>query len=110
MPVQTDSRVQECIEQCQRCQQFCLETINKRLGSGGTPTDAEDIRMMLACVEICGACLRFMMLGSPMLSRVCGVCADVCEACSKECGRMQDTACADVCRQCADSCRAVAHA
>jgi hypothetical protein len=110
MAVQTDSRVQDCIERCQRCQQFCLETINKHLGSGSTQADAEDIRMMMACVEICSACVRFMLLGSPLMARVCGVCAEVCDACSKECGRMKDVVCADVCRQCADSCRAVAQA
>jgi hypothetical protein len=102
--------MQKCIEQCQKCQEFCLDTINQCLKRGGPHADPDHIRMLMACAEICDTCARFMLLGSSLYAKVCEVCADVCDACSKECGRLQDTVCADTCRRCTEICRQTAMA
>ena len=67
------------------------------------------IRLLSDCAEICQTSANFMLRGSELHSRTCGVCAEVCERCATECDRMGDDAqmkvCADMCRRCAESCR-----
>lgn len=108
------AEVQECIDRCQTCHSVCLETVNHSLEIGGPHAQADHIRMLLACAEICDTSARFMLLGSRHHSRTCDVCAEVCEACAKDCERFGDDdlmrQCADICRRCAESCRQMARA
>ena len=107
-----DDRMQECIDRCQTCQETCLETVQHCLQKGGKHAEATHISTLLACAEICDTSARFMLLGSEFDGRVCGVCAEVCEACAVSCERMADDetmqACADECRRCAESCQQMA--
>lgn len=111
MPHHMSPTVRECIEACQSCQQICLESVNHCLERGGKHAEADHIRMLLACAEICATSARLMLLGSPHHPRVCDVCAEVCAACAEDCSRFDDemmTRCADACRRCAESCREMA--
>lgn len=53
-----------------------------------------------------------MVRGSQFSGRVCGVYADLCDACAQECQRIADgdimRQCAEACRRCADLCRQMA--
>jgi len=112
MAHQNDPRLQECIDRCRSCQEICLETVNHCLAMGGRHAEADHIRMLLACAEICDTSARFMLLGSKHHTLTCEVCAEVCEACAKDCERFSDDEtmqqCAEICRRCAESCRQMA--
>ena len=103
---------QHCIQECLQCHSICLETLTHCLQKGGAHAEAAHIRLLLDCVEICQTSANFMLRGSDLHSRTCGVCAEVCERCAQDCERMGDDAqmkaCAEACRRCAESCRQMA--
>lgn len=104
--------MRDCIEECQSCHAVCLETVTHCLQQGGKHAEADHIRLMLDCVEICQTSANFMLRGSELHSQTCGVCAAVCEQCATDCERVGDDEmmgrCAETCRQCAESCRRMA--
>lgn len=106
------TQMEECITNCQDCHHICLETINYCLQKGGQHANAAHIRLLLDCAEICQTSANFMLRGSDLHIRTCGVCAELCEHCAQGCTQMGDDAqmqvCADACRRCADSCRRMA--
>jgi hypothetical protein len=79
---------------------------------GGRHAESAHIRLMLDCAEICQTSANFMLRGSELHSRTCGVCAEVCERCARDCEQLGDDAhmraCAEACRRCADSCKHMA--
>ena len=114
MAHQSDPRMQECIDRCHGCQEVCLETVGHCLEMGGEHAEADHIRTLLACAEICETSARFMLLQSAHHTRTCEVCAEVCEACAEDCERLGEDEtmqrCADACRRCVESCRQMARA
>jgi hypothetical protein len=69
---------------------------------------AQCIRLDIDCAEICRLATGFMARGSSFAQELCLACADVCEACGKECRKFPMAhcqACADACVRCADECR-----
>lgn len=101
--------VQECIENCQNCHAVCLETIQHCLERGGDHASSDLVRLLLNCAEICATSAHFMLTGSDFHPRMCGLCAEICEACESSCRSVdprdeQMKICADACRRCADSC------
>ncbi len=102
--------MEECIQACTNCHHICLETISHCLQMGGKHAESNHIRLLLDCAQICQTSADFMLRGSDLHPRTCGVCAEVCERCADDCERVdpndtQMRACADVCRRCAASCR-----
>jgi hypothetical protein len=105
-----DARMEECVNQCLSCYRVCLETVQHCLKRGGKHAEAEHIRLLLDCVDICHTSADFMLRGSPLHVRTCAVCAEACERCAESCESMagdDDTMrrCAEACRACAESCR-----
>ncbi len=96
-----------CVEECLRCHSMCLGMASHHcLVAGGKHVGVTHFRLMLACAESCQAAANFMLVGSEKHKAMCGLCADICEACAQSCeelGDMQD--CVDACRRCAESCR-----
>lgn len=105
-----EEAMQACIDACVRCHQVCLQTAtNYCLETGGRHLEPEHFRLMLACAEICRVSADFMLMDSRFHHRVCGVCAEICEACATDCERVGDMAhCVEACRSCAQSCRQMA--
>ena len=108
-----DKHMQECLERCQECHAICTETAQHCLKMGGKHTEAEHIRLLLDCAEICQTSADFLMRDSPRHVSTCKVCSEICSTCADSCERLdpQDTMmkqCADVCRRCAESCRQMA--
>jgi uncharacterized protein DUF326 len=101
--------MQRCIQECLNCHSICMATISYCLQKGGMHAEASHIGLLLDCVEICQTSANFMLRGSPLHARTCGVCAEVCDRCAEDCERMGDDQpmqnCAEACRRCADSCR-----
>jgi hypothetical protein len=99
--------MQQCIEDCQRCHNICLQmAMDDCLRLGGKHVAPDHFRLMRDCAEICETTANFMLGSSSKHAEVCGVCADICEACAQSCaqiGNMDD--CVKACQQCADSCR-----
>ena len=95
---------QVCINACLHCAALCNHCAL-------SCTTEEDIKMMARCIQldmecaaICYATANLMSLDSEKAIAICGICADVCEACANEC-RLHDN---EYCRQCANACTACA--
>ncbi len=107
--------IEQCISDCSDCYRSCTETVVRCLEMGGKHAAPDHIRLMLDCAEICRTSAGFMMRGSPLHERVCGVCADICERCAADCDGLSEDEpemadCAATCRRCARTCREMAGA
>jgi hypothetical protein len=105
--------MQRCIELCQSCHESCLTTTTHCLEMGGVHASLSHINILADCAATCAQSADFMLRGSDMHGRVCGVCAEACERCAADCERLaggdeQMLSCAAICRQCAESCRTMA--
>lgn len=102
----------ECTDNCQTCYGVCTATVAHCLKKGGRHAEAGHIGILMDCARACAMSADFMLRGSSLHAKVCGVCAEACERCAADCERMADDDmmrhCAEVCRRCADSCRRMA--
>lgn len=101
--------MRECIRNCQDCSAICIETMSHCLALGGKHADAHHIRLLADCAEICRTSAAFMLRGSELHPRTCGVCAEACRMCGESCEQMAGgdqlmQQCAETCRRCAQSC------
>ena len=95
-----------CIDCCLHCYRTCLEWLATR---GLAGNDAEHIRLMMACAEMCRTTAHIMLLRSPHHGHVCEDCAAICTECAKECERTGGMeSCVEACRFCAENCLAMA--
>ncbi len=101
--------MREAIGSCLACHTLCLKMATVHCPDlGGKHVIKGHLGMLINCAELCKTSADFMISESPLHSRVCLICAEVCEACAKSCiqvGQMQD--CVDECLRCAKSCRAM---
>ncbi|MFY9288691.1 MAG: four-helix bundle copper-binding protein [Alphaproteobacteria bacterium] len=104
-----NTHIQECIKNCWQCRTECQETLfNHCLKEGGKHVEAEHVKLMMDCIQICQVSADFMTRGSKLHESVCAACADICEACAKSCdaiGGEKMKQCAEACRRCAKTCR-----
>ena len=109
----TNANLQRCIANCGDCQETCLATVAHCLTLGGKYAEAQRIRVMLDCAEICQVAANFMLRRSTLHSYVCRACAEICDACARSCEAIanddeQIRQCVESCRRCAGSCREMA--
>lgn len=106
----TEQSMQDCIANCNRCHQICLQTaMNHCLDAGGQHVQADHFKLMMNCAEICQLSANFQLSNSAFHRQVCAVCAYICEACTASCeaiGGMDE--CVEACEKCAESCRQMA--
>jgi hypothetical protein len=76
---------------------------------GGVHAEAEHIKIMQDCAQICATSVEFMIRESNFHNLTCAVCAEICISCAESCDSlttekemMQE--CIDSCRKCAASC------
>lgn len=109
----TNSEFHDCITQCWSCRDTCQSTLfNYCMEQGGAHTDANHVRIMMDCLQICQTTADAMTRNSQMHAVLCSACAAICEACASSCDAMNDpemTKCAEICRGCAESCREMAN-
>lgn len=102
----------QCIQDCLDCYRVCLETAAHCLQQGGEHAEAARIQLLLDCAEASQTCASFLLRGSEVHGRLCGICVEVAEQCAQACDELQDDAqmqaCAETCRRCAQSCRRMA--
>ena len=69
------------------------------------------IRLDMDCAAICRLAAGYMARGSEFAHELCRLCAEICEACGRECGKHPQEhcqACAQACRRCATECNRMA--
>jgi hypothetical protein len=102
----------QAVQHALDCHRVCTETVQHCLTAGGAHAAPDHIRLLLDCAQICATSADFMTRDSSLHNRVCGVCADVCDACAASCRSVSDDAmmraCIEACERCAASCRAMA--
>lgn len=110
MPMQQN--MVTCIQECQNCENMCLMSIQHCLEKGGDHASPDHIRLLTDCAELCQTSANFMLRMSDMHSLTCGICAEACERCAKDCETFKDDPmmqqCAIVCRSCLQTCRQMA--
>jgi hypothetical protein len=104
--------MEECIQDCLECHAMCLAGVGHSLDLDSALPQAEHIRLLLDCAEICQTSANFMLRGSDLHGLTCSVCAEVCDRCADACAVFTDDEllqdCADTCRTTAQSCRHMA--
>jgi hypothetical protein len=107
---QMSAEMKACIEACLRCYQVCLGTaMTHCLQMGGKHTEPAHFRLMMACAEMCRTSAHFMLIGTEHHKHTCAECAEICEACARDCERIGDMQeCVVACRECAEMCRRMA--
>lgn len=103
--------MQKCIDACLACYRTCIATSAHCLQKGGEHVEAQHFKLMVDCAEICQVSADFMLRGSDYAKQLGALCAEICEACAKDCERFKDEEmkrCAETCRYCAASCREMA--
>lgn len=104
--------MEHCIHNCLDCHRICEETAAYCTEMGGKHAEPMHLRLLRDCAQICITSADFMMRGSDLHPRVCGVCEEACERCAESWERMGDDTqmqeCAEICRRCAESCRQMA--
>ncbi|MGH2377972.1 MAG: four-helix bundle copper-binding protein [Candidatus Limnocylindria bacterium] len=105
---QASADTRTCLDECQKCEQVCLETVNYCLEKGGDHADQSHIALLLDCAKICETSASFLGRRSSNHAAICRVCAEICKACQESCEQWPDDvnmrACADACRSCFESC------
>lgn len=99
-----------CIAACIECAQKCEHCATACLGESDVTMMAKCIRFDRDCAEACWAAAAFMSRGSQFAQELCGLCAEICDACGNECTRHQMDhcqECAAACKRCADECRSM---
>lgn len=107
-----DQQMQDAIQNALNCHAVCVQTLQHCVSKGGMHAQPEHIKVLEDCAQICVTSADFMLRQSQLHARVCGVCADACDACARSCGEMNDDAqmqaCIDACIRCGESCRRMA--
>ncbi|RKL66300.1 four-helix bundle copper-binding protein [Salipaludibacillus neizhouensis] len=94
----------ECMEACNHCYDACLKEDDIQMMS-------DCIRLDRECADICGYFEQALGRGTPFVSVLAGVCAQICEACGNECKKHDHDhcqKCAKACFECAEECRKLA--
>jgi hypothetical protein len=109
----TEDAMDKCIQLCHDCHALCTRTLKHCLELGGRHAGAEHIRLLVDCAQLCQMNIDYMLRGSLLHERVCGLCGEACKLCADNCAQLAGDdqmlkQCADMCRRCADSCERMA--
>jgi hypothetical protein len=108
-PMKLSEDMRQCMESCWKCRHECHTALfNHCLVMGGKHVEAEHIKLMTDCIQMCQIAADAMARQSPMHAEICAVCADICDACAESCEGIDSpemSHCAEICRKCANDCR-----
>lgn len=99
-----------CIQACNACADACDRCASACLHEDDVKMMARCIALDIDCAAICRPAAGFRARDSDHAAALCGLCAQVCQACGDECGRHSHDhcqQCAQACLRCADACRAM---
>lgn len=100
-----------CIEACNACASACDHCAAACLGEENVADMARCIALDLDCADLCRLAASSMARDGEFARQICRLCAEVCEACGKECRQHEHAhcqACAEACDACAQACRNMA--
>ncbi|HLG65495.1 MAG TPA: four-helix bundle copper-binding protein [Ktedonosporobacter sp.] len=103
-PMLTD-QMNDCIQDCLNCHTVCLDTAMRVMQKSG---NADNVRTLLDCAEICLTSAHFMLRNSPLHTSTCQLCAMICQHCEEMCAQIGENDCANACNACANSCQQMA--
>ena len=115
MATHLSAEMRQCIDECLHCYATCEATMTHCLQMDGRHAEATHMRIMDDCAKLCALSADFMLRGSDLHVRLCGMCADVCRRCAESCERVDAgddvmRECAAQCRSCVDACDRMARA
>jgi len=101
--------IQECIQSCWSCRHECQTVLfNHCLEMGGKHAEPAHVKIMIDCIQICQLAADAMVRKSSLHEIICATCAEICNACSESCEKLESIEmkrCAEFCRRCAESCK-----
>lgn len=90
------------------CARTCNETLAYCLEQGGDHVEAEHIKSMIDCIDVCTVTARLHERESPLHKQAMELCAQACKTCEESCEEFEGDEtmqlCADTCRQCYEHC------
>ena len=99
------SMLNECAAECNHCTSACLDEQDVKML-------AKCIKLEIDCAEICRLTISFLARGSEHAEHILKECAEICDACAKECEKHSHMEhckkCAEVCHKCAEACQQTA--
>ncbi len=108
---QQQSLTDQCLQECTTVVQTAGRCADSCLSGGQADAMQQCIRLCLDAATITGACAELMARNSSFSGQICGICADVCDACAAECEQHEGDVmqqCAEACGACARTCRQMA--
>jgi hypothetical protein len=106
-----DMVMSQCIEECLKCHRTCVDTATQCTLIGGDYADAERLRSLSDCAQICETSADFMLRRSEFQAQICELCADLCDRCADACAELEYDRmmkrCEQACRRAAILCREV---
>jgi hypothetical protein len=105
----SDDEMKKCIQLCEECHAVCIQTVGHCVKLGGRHAAPDHIRLLLDCAQICETTADYLIRGSSLHERMCGLCAEVCRQCADNCLQIAGDdqmvkKCAEMCKSCAGSC------
>lgn len=107
----TNHKFNACIEACNACAVACNHCAASCLHEQDVKSMAACIALDMDCAGVCALAAAAMARGSQHAKAICALCAEICTACSRECGQHKMDhcqACATACKTCAQACRDMA--
>jgi hypothetical protein len=109
----TNDEMEKCIRICQDCHALCTKMIEHCLTLGGKHAAPDHIRLMIDCAQLCETTAQYLIRGSSLHGRMCGLCAEACRQCGDNCQQLAGNdqmvkQCVELCRSCAGSCERMA--
>jgi hypothetical protein len=94
------------------CHAACIKTMQHCLNQGGRYSEASQIARLEDCSEFCQVAANFTLRNAMHQAYVCGLCANICDACSRYLEYLDSDAlirtCIEACNRCALECRRLA--
>ncbi|MBU0799871.1 MAG: four-helix bundle copper-binding protein [Alphaproteobacteria bacterium] len=104
----TTEAMKDCTAVCWATRNVCEQTLFRHcLEKGGDHVEADHVRLMMDCIDICQLAADAMVRNSPQHAVFCSACAEICEACAESCSQIEGEEmkkCADECLKCAEYC------
>ncbi|MDK2809245.1 MAG: hypothetical protein PWP24_1983 [Clostridiales bacterium] len=111
MLTDVNQKNQACIDACTKCSQACYECFHACLNEPDVKERIQCICMLVECAMMCQMSVSMMSMHGKFEMAHCAICADVCDACAKECGGFSDQhcqECAAICKNCSKECQNMA--
>ncbi|MBI4496808.1 MAG: four-helix bundle copper-binding protein [Chloroflexi bacterium] len=93
------SGLEECINSCWQTLSYCLD-------KGGQHVQANHMRLLMDCAEICETADDYLMRNSAITGRITPIVADVCERTAQSLNQFRDDPqmqnCVDACQRTAE--------